>query len=102
MSEETERLASTHTELGPAPLWKRTHPVEHLPDYVENIAAALQRNGMDESEAIATAINSVKRWQHPGEKIGHGHVHPEVVQASGEAVAEWERLKAAKQSKDEK
>jgi len=50
---------------------------------------------MDESQAIATAINAVKRWA-SGHLIqgqtGHG-VHPEVQQAAQRALAEWEKLK---------
>jgi hypothetical protein len=91
-SAKTPELASTHTALGPAPLWHRKHPVEHLPDYIENIAKALERNGHSEQEAVRLAVGAVKRWA-----SGKGRVHPEVRAAAAAAVREWEKLKAAKQ-----
>jgi hypothetical protein len=45
---------------------------------------------MSESAAIATAVNSVKRWA-----AGKGRVHPEVIAASQRALREWEDLKAS-------
>ena len=45
---------------------------------------------MDESAAIATAINAVKRWAQ-----GHGDVTAEVQAASQRAVAEWEALRSS-------
>lgn len=51
------------------------------------------RDGMDESQAIATAINAVKRWAKGDLHWGHGKVHPEVVGASQRALEEWEKLK---------
>lgn len=53
----------------------------------------MRDQGMDESQAIATAVNAVKRWAqgHLGE--GGGQVHPEVVAASRAALDEWRKLR---------
>ena len=103
MSEETPRVSTEHHPLGEQGLWhtpNKDHPAkEQLPAYIQNIAHALMRNGMDESQAIATAINALKRWAsghlNPGQG-GHG-VHPEVQEAAQRALAEWERLKESHQ-----
>jgi hypothetical protein len=91
-SAQTPSLEATPDPLGSEGLWhtpsKKVPERQKLPNYVEHIAHALQRAGMDESQAIATAINAVKRWA-----SGHGHVHEEVQAAAQRAVAEWERLK---------
>ena len=96
-SAQTPRLESTPDPLGPNGLWntpdKHVPTPQKLPDYVEHIAHALQRAGMEESQAIATAINAVKRWAQGNLGEAHGHVHPEVQAAALRAVAEWERLK---------
>lgn len=96
-SEETHSLESTPYQLGPHGLWhtpSHGHPKEKLPNYIEHVAHALMRDqGMDESQAIATAINAVKRWAKGDLHWGHGKVHPEVVGASQRALEEWERLK---------
>lgn len=54
----------------------------------------MRDQGMEESQAIATAINAVKRWAKGNLHWGHGKVTPEVVAASRRALAEWEDLKA--------
>ena len=91
-SEQTPSLAFTPAPLGSQGLWhtpdKHSPAKQKLPNYIEHIAQALMRNGTGESQAIATAINAVKRWA-----SGKGHVHPEVVTASQAALAEWEKLK---------
>ena len=92
-SAQTPALESTPDPLGPGGLWdtpsKKVPDRQHLPFYVQHIADALMRDqGMDESQAIATAINAVRRWAE-----GDGNVHPEVRQAAQRAVAEWEHLK---------
>jgi len=91
-SAQTPELEATPRPLGPGSLWRtpdrHTSGRQKLPNYIEHIADALRRGGMEESQAIATAINSVKRWADGG-----GHVHPEVRAAARRAVAEWERLK---------
>jgi hypothetical protein len=86
-SAQTAELSTTHRPLGTHGLWGDKDA--QLPAYVQNVAHALIRDGMDESQAIATAIASVKRWARGG-----GHVTPEVRAAAAKAVAEWEELKA--------
>ena len=92
-SAETPELEATPHPLGTHSLWHTpdshvSHP-QKLPNYIEHIAAALQRDqGMDESRAIATAINAVKRWAQ-----GHGGVTAEVQAASRRALQEWEALR---------
>jgi len=61
--------------------------------YIQNIAHALMRGGMEESHAIATALNATRRWASGDTGTGRGHVHPEVRQASRAALEEWEKLK---------
>lgn len=91
-SERTPALASTHHPLGEQGLWhtpsKKVPEEQQLPPYIQNIAHALMRNGMGESQAIATALNATRRWA-----SGKGKVHPEVIAASQAALAEWEKLK---------
>lgn len=98
MSKDTPRLEATPHLLGPQGLWhtpdKHVPGKQKLPNYIENIANALMRDQkMDESQAIATAINAVKRWAKGDLHWGRGHVHPEVQAASQRALEEWERLK---------
>ena len=92
-SAQTPALEATPDPLGPDGLWgtpsKKIPVKQKLPNYIEHIADALMRDqGMDESAAIATAINAVRRWAR-----GRGDVTPEVRAASQRAVAEWEKLK---------
>jgi len=91
-SEQTPALSSTHNPLGTHGLWntpdRHTAERQQLPAYIQNIAHALIRNGMEEGQAIATAINAARRWA-----SGKGNVHPEVIEASRNALAEWEKLK---------
>lgn len=93
-SAQTPALASTHHPLGEQGLWhtpsKKIPEKQQLPAYIQSIAHALIRTGMDESQAIATAIAAVKRWA-----SGGGNVHPEVRQAASSAVREFEDLKAS-------
>jgi len=98
-SAETPRLSAEHNPLGHEGLWhtpsKKVPEKQQLPAYVQNIARALIRDqGMEESQAIATAINAVKRWAKGDLRWGHGKVTPEVQQASQRALDEWARLKA--------
>ena len=97
MSAETPRLESTADPLGTEGLWhtpsKKVPEKQSLPNYIQHIAHALERAGMEESQAIATAINAVKRWAKGDLHWGHGKVTPEVQAASQRALAEWERLK---------
>lgn len=98
MSRETPRLSVEHHQLGTQGLWhtpsKKVPEKQQLPAYIQNIAHALMRDQkMDESQAIATAINAVKRWAKGDLHWGNGHVHPEVQAASQRALQEWEKLK---------
>jgi hypothetical protein len=84
--------------LGPEGLWhtpdRHVSHRQKLPDYVEQVARALmQQQGMDEQQAIATAINAIKRWAKG--KLGWGKykITPEVIAASRDALRQWKRLK---------
>jgi len=61
-----------------------------LPSYIQHIAHDLiEKRGMTESRAIATAIAIVKRWA-----AGAGNVDANTRAAATKAVMEWEALKA--------
>ena len=97
-SAETPSLEATPDILGPEGLWhtpdRHVGGKQKLPNYIEHIAHALMRDqGMDESRAIATAINAVKRWAAGDLHWGKGKVSPEVQAASQRALAEWEALR---------
>ncbi len=97
-SEETARVSTEHHPLGHEGLWhtpdKHTPDKQELPAYIQNIARALMRDhGMGESQAIATAINAVRRWSHGNLDWGHGKVTPEVQAAAQRTLREWEHLK---------
>lgn len=59
-----------------------------LPKYIRMVAHALIRKGMGESRAIATAVNTIKRWARGG-----NNVTPKVQAAAAAALAEWEAKK---------
>jgi hypothetical protein len=61
-----------------------------LPEYIKRIADHLKEKGMTESHAIATAVNTVKRWARGGEGV-----HPDTIAKAGAALADWEAKKAA-------
>lgn len=97
-SAETPRVSTEHHPLGREGLWhtpdRHTGEKQQLPAYIQNIARALMRDqGMEESRAIATAINAVKRWARGDLHWGKGHVTPEVQAAAQRALEEWNRLK---------
>jgi len=99
-SEETARVSTQHSPLGHEGLWhtpdKHVPEKQQLPAYIQHTAKALMRDqGMDESQAIATAINAVKSWA-AGEAFGgHVKVTEEVRQAAQAAIKEWEALRAS-------
>jgi hypothetical protein len=98
-SAETPMLEATPHLLGPEGLWhtpdRHVPSKQKLPNYIEHIAAALMRDqGMDESQAIATAINAVKRWAKGKLGWGKRKVTPEVQAAAKRTLKEWEKLKA--------
>lgn len=97
-SKDTPRLEVTPHPLGPASLWHtpdvHVRKPQKLPNYIENVAAALIRDqGMSESQAIATAINAIKRWAKGNLGWGKHKITPEVVAAARRALKEWEDLK---------
>lgn len=99
-SAETPTLEATPHFLGTEGLWhtpdRHVPSKQKLPNYIEHIAAALMRDqGLDESTAIAYAINAVKRWAKGRLGWGKRKVTPEVMAASRRALAEWNKLKAS-------
>lgn len=61
-----------------------------LPPYIERIAKHLVADqGFSVSHAIATAVNTVKRWARGG-----GDVKPATKAKAAAAVARWEAMKA--------
>lgn len=99
-SAETPRVSTQHNPLGREGLWhtpsKKVPERQQLPAYIQNTARALMRDhGMEESQAIATAINAVKAWAAGHAFGGKVKVTPEVQAAAGKAIAEWERLRAS-------
>jgi hypothetical protein len=99
-SAETPMLEATPHLLGPHGLWhtpdRHVGGKQKLPNYVEHIAAALMRDqGLDESTAIAYAINAIKRWAKGNLGWGKHKITPEVIEASRRALAEWEALRAS-------
>jgi hypothetical protein len=98
-SARTPMLESTPRILGPAGLWhtpsKKVPIKQKLPDYIEQVAGALMdQQGMDEQQAIATAVNAIKRWARGDLHWGvHRKVTPEVIAASRRALTEWNQLK---------
>lgn len=71
-----------------------------LPEYIERIAKHLHyEKGMTISHAIATAVNTVKRWARKGGVVKYGdpnnmHVTTVTAAQAMKAVAEWEAKKA--------
>jgi len=67
-----------------------------LPKYIKRIAKHLQEKGMDESRAIATAVNAAKKMCSTGDTNfpGKQDVNPGSRAEACAAVAEWEAKKA--------
>ena len=67
-----------------------------LPKYIREIADSLMENGFTESRAIATAVNTVKRWARggPARAGGEGSVSAKTQAKAVKALAEWEAKKA--------
>lgn len=67
-----------------------------LPSYIKRIAKHLQDDGMDESRAIATAVNAAKKMCSTGDTNfpGKQEVNPGSRAEACAAVADWERKKA--------
>lgn len=70
-----------------------------LPPYIDRIAKHLHyERGFSISHAIATAVNTVKRWARMGKVAKYGskeHVSPATVAKAIAAVAEWNAKRAA-------
>jgi len=67
-----------------------------LPKYIRRIADHLIAKGMTESRAIASAVNTVKRWARGGTvtaKPGGPRVSAKTAAKAAAAVAEWEAKK---------
>lgn len=99
-SEETPVVSTVHHPLGREGLWhtpsKKVPETQQLPAYIQNIARALMRDhDMEESRAIATAVNAVKRWAAGRLGWGRRKITPEVQAAAQRALDEWEKLRAA-------
>ena len=99
-SEMTPTYASTPHPLGTEGLWhtpdRHTGERQRLPNYIEWVAAALMdQQGMGESEAIATAINAIKRWAAGDLHWGRAKITPEVIAASQDALRQWNDLTAS-------
>lgn len=96
-SARTPMLSTTHNPLGPHSLWhtpdRHVGHAQSLPDYIENVAHALERDGHSESSAIALAIAAVRAWSQGHAFGGRVKVTAEVRAAASAALAEWERLK---------
>lgn len=67
-----------------------------LPAYIRDIADSLIERGFSESRAIATAVNTVKRWARKGPAAagGEGSVTAKTQAKAIKALAEWEAKKA--------
>lgn len=67
-----------------------------LPKYIKRIAKHLREKGMDESRAIATAVNAAKKMCATGDVNfpGKQQVNPGSKAEACAAVADWERKKA--------
>lgn len=66
-----------------------------LPPYINSVATALVRGGMDRSTAIATAVNQIKKTCATGHWGGRPNapVSPAIKAAACSAVTRWEAMK---------
>lgn len=99
-SERTPVVSTQHSPLGTHGLWhtpsRKVPAKQQLPVYIQNTAKALMREqGMDESTAIATAINAIRQWAQGRAFGGKIRVTEEVRMAAQNAIREWEELKAS-------
>lgn len=69
-----------------------------LPEYICQVAKELVARGYSTSHAIATAVNTIKRWARGGTSSKSGprakNVHADTIAKAAKALAEWEALKA--------
>ena len=87
MAKDSLLKASVHEPVGPKPLWH--HAGWQLPAYIQHIANDVREGGKSESNAIAIAVSSVKRWAAGGKSVDKN-----TRAAAAKAVAEWEAEKA--------
>lgn len=80
------------SSFGNGPNWVSKTMVG-LPRYIRMVAHALVRGGHTESEAIAIAVATMRRWAAGGDKVS-----PKVQAAAAKAVTEWEALRASSHS----
>jgi hypothetical protein len=66
-----------------------------LPNYICRIARAIMRKGKSKSQAIAIAVNRVKKWA-----AGADDVDADTRAKAAKAVAEWTALKAKNKAKN--
>lgn len=68
-----------------------------LPKYIRKVADHLIARGMTESHAIASAVNTIKRWARGGSaaKGKKSNVKPDTIAKAAAALAQWEAMKAA-------
>lgn len=71
-----------------------------LPSYIRRIAEHLRGQGKSTSVAIATAVNTVKRWAAGGTVTAHGgsRVTAKTQAQASAALADWNRKKAQSHS----
>lgn len=71
-----------------------------LPSYIERIARHLHAQGMSISAAIASSVNTVKRWAAGGTVRANGgqRVTAKTQAQAAAALADWERKKASARS----
>jgi hypothetical protein len=67
-------------------LWH--HKGMELPPYVQHIAKALMKSGHPESEAIAIAVSSMKKWE------ADPHADAGTKAASAKGLGDWARDRA--------
>jgi len=87
--------SDTEVELAKKKNW--VEKAGGLPKYIKRIAKHLQQKGMDESRAIATAVNAAKKMCSTGDVNfpGKQEVNPGSKAEACAAVADWEKKKAA-------
>jgi hypothetical protein len=93
MTAKTPVLSTVHHPLGKKSLWHLPGNQE-LPAYIQNVAAAFMRNGMQRGPAIARAVGVIKDWAAGRNPNGKGHVTPQVQAAAAKTIAEWEAIRA--------
>lgn len=89
-----ERGVSLSGRLDRSPKKNWVENAGGLPKYIEDIALALERDGMPLSRAIPTAISRVKKWA-----AGGDDVKADTRAKAAKALAAWEALKSKNKAK---